>query len=98
MDKAERAFKFLKRKLFCEYLLKLPNLSKPFEVQCDACIDRLGVVLLQDGHPIAYESQRLNNQVKVLGIYKKELLASWKHYLLGTPFVCKKTIKDFVTL
>ncbi len=40
-----------------------------------------------------YESQRFNDQERVLGIYEKELLAaihaleSWKHYLLGTPFV-----------
>ena len=86
-----------------ESLLKFLDLSKPFEVNYDARGDSLGAILLQDGHPIAYESQRLNDQEKVLGIYEKELLAcihalaSWKHYFLGTPLFCKQTIKIFVT-
>ena len=49
--------------------------TKPFEVQCDACGHCLGAVLLQEGHAIAYESRRLNDQEKNLGIYEKELLA-----------------------
>ena len=91
-DKEEEAFQTLKNKLLSESLLKLPDLSKSFEVHCDSCGDSLGVVLLQEGHPIAYESRRLNTHKKILGIYEKELLASihalesWKHYLLGTPF------------
>ena len=52
-------------------LLITPDLMKPFEVQCDACGESLGVVLLQEGHPIAYESRRLNSQEQVLGIYEK---------------------------
>ena len=48
--------------------------------------------MLQERHAIAYESRRLNNHAKKLGIYEKELFAiwhaldSWKHYFLGTPF------------
>ena len=64
MNKEERAFKTLKDKLLSESLLKFFDLSKTFEVHCDACSDSLGAVLLQDGHPIAYESQRLYNQEK----------------------------------
>ena len=55
-NKEERAFQTLKSKLLSESLLNLPDLSKPFEAHCDACGDSLGAVLLQDGHPIAYES------------------------------------------
>ena len=74
-------------------LLIIHDLMKPFEVQCDACGESLGVILFQEGHPIAYESRRLNPQEQVLGFYEKELLAiihalqSWKHYFCGTPFV-----------
>ncbi|MCO5571372.1 hypothetical protein L7F22_025110 [Adiantum nelumboides] len=105
-DKEEKAFKTLKSKLVSESLLKLPDLSKPFEVHCDACGDSLGAVLLQNGHPIAYESRRFNDQERVLGIYEKELLAaihaleSWKHYLLGTPFVLQtdhQSLRYFMT-
>ena len=64
------------------------------------------VGLLQEGHAIAYESRRLNNDEKTLGIYEKELLAVlhalsvWKHYLLGTPFILRmdhQSLKYFMT-
>ena len=63
-------------------------------------------MLLQEGHAIAYKSRRLNNHEKNLGIYEKELLAimhaldSWKHYLLGTPFILRtdhQSLKHFLT-
>ena len=61
MNKEERESQTLKGKLLSESLLNLHDLSKPFEVHCDACGDSLGAVLLQDGHPITYESWRLND-------------------------------------
>ncbi|MCO5601362.1 hypothetical protein L7F22_055482 [Adiantum nelumboides] len=69
------------------------DLSKPFEVHYDASGDYLGAVLLREGHAIAYEICRLHSDEQSLGIYEKELLAimnaldTWKHYLLGTPFI-----------
>ena len=79
---------------------------KPFEVNCDASGECLGAVLLQEGHAIAYESRRFHPQEQVLGIYEKELLAvmhaldSWKHYLLGNPFIIRtdhQSLKYFMT-
>ncbi|RYA46877.1 reverse transcriptase domain-containing protein [Enterobacter cloacae complex sp. GF14B] len=67
--KEKNAFDKLKEKLTSQPVLMLPDLSKPFEVQCDACGDCLGAVLLQEGHAIAYESRRLNTDERVLGIY-----------------------------
>ena len=105
--KEDNAFKTLKEKLMTRPLLIIPDLKKPFEVQCDACGgESLGAVLLQEGHPVAYESRRLNSQERVLGIYEKELLAvilalsTWKHYLLGTPFVLRtdhQSLRYFMT-
>ena len=101
-----QAFVKLKEKLMSQPLLVLPDLKKPFEVYCDASDDSIGVVLSQEGHPTAYESRRLHDQEKNLGIYEKELLAvihaldSWKHYLLGTAFVIHtdhQSIKYFMT-
>ncbi|MCO5603376.1 hypothetical protein L7F22_057526 [Adiantum nelumboides] len=86
-EKRQQAFDTLKQKLMSQPVLALPDLSKPFEVQCDACGDCLGAVLLQEGHVIAYESCRLSSYEQILGIYEKELLAvlhaldSWKHHL-----------------
>ncbi|MCO5568169.1 hypothetical protein L7F22_021865 [Adiantum nelumboides] len=104
--KKQQAFDALKQKLTSQPVLALPDLSKPFEVQCDACGDCLGVVLLQEGHAIANESRRLSSDEQILGIYEKELLAvlyaldSWKHYLLGTPFILRtfhQSLKYFMT-
>ena len=105
-NKVNESFEKLKEKLISQPVLILPDLSKPFEVQCDACGHCLGAVLLQEGHVITYESRRLNEHEKNLGIYEKELLAilhalnTWKHYLLGTPFVLRtdhQSLKYFLT-
>ena len=69
--KENDAFEKLKGKLISEPVLVLPDLSKPFEVQCDACGHSLGAVLLQERHAIAYEIRILNDHEKNLGIYKK---------------------------
>ena len=67
-------------------VLILLGLAKPFEVQCDAFGDSIGAVLMQEGHPVSYESQRLDALEQTLGIYEKELievihvLQTWKHY------------------
>ena len=50
------AFNELKQRFMTRPLLVLPHLSKIFEVHCDACGNSLGVVLSQEGHPMAYES------------------------------------------
>ncbi|MCO5586422.1 hypothetical protein L7F22_040362 [Adiantum nelumboides] len=68
--KRQQAFDTLKQKLISQPVLALPDLSKPFEVQCDACGDCLGAVLLQEGHAIAYESRRLSSDEQILGIYE----------------------------
>ena len=87
-------------------VLVLPNLMKPFEVNCDASGECLGAVLLQEGHAIEYESRCFHPQEQVLGIYEKELLVvmhaldSWKHYLLGNPFIIQmdhQSLKYFMT-
>ena len=58
--KENEAFNELKKRLMSGRLLILPDLKKPFE--CDALGDSLGVVLSQEGHPIAYESCCLKTQ------------------------------------
>ena len=71
----KKTFDTFKEKLMSQRMLTLPNLSKPFEIHCDACGDCLGAILLQDGHANAYESHQLHEQEGALGIYEKELLA-----------------------
>ncbi|MCO5577415.1 hypothetical protein L7F22_031247 [Adiantum nelumboides] len=56
-ERQQQAFKLLKEKLTTEPVLILPDLRKSFQVQCDACGNSIGAVLMQDGHVIAYESR-----------------------------------------
>ena len=50
------------------------DLYTSFDVHCDACGDCIGTALHQDEHVVAYESRRLQNAEKHMGIYEKELL------------------------
>ncbi len=104
--KEHTAFITLKQRLMLQPLLKLPDLEKTFEVHCDASGDSIGAVHSQEVQPIAYESRRLHTEERTLGIYEKELLTvfhvsnSWKHYLLGTPFIIRtdhQSIRYFMT-
>ena len=46
------AFETLKDKLTKAPILAIPNFAKAFEIECDASNIGIGVVLLQEGHPI----------------------------------------------
>jgi hypothetical protein len=65
----------LKDKLTHAPLLQLPDFNKMFELECDARGIRLGGVLLQEGKPVAYFSEKLNGAALKYSTYDKELLA-----------------------
>ena len=70
-------------------MLVQPNITKPFEVYCDASNVGLGFVLMQDGHVIAYASRQLTNSEVNYPTHDLELavvvhaLKIWRHYLFG---------------
>jgi hypothetical protein len=37
----------------------MPDMEKPFSINCDASGQGLGCVLMQDGHMVAYASRQL---------------------------------------
>ncbi|KAK4390469.1 Transposon Tf2-12 polyprotein [Sesamum angolense] len=89
------AFDNLKRAIVTDPVLALLDMSKPFTVETDASDFALGGVLMQDGHPVAFESRKLKDVERRYSVHEKELLAVvhclrlWRHYLLGSPFVVK---------
>ncbi|XP_024310338.1 uncharacterized protein LOC112268650, partial [Brachypodium distachyon] len=89
----EEAFLILKDKLTHAPLLQLPDFNKTFELECDASGIGLGGVLLQDGKPVAYFSEKLSGPSLNYSTYDKELYAlvrtleTWQHYLWPKEFV-----------
>lgn len=68
-------FEKLKSMMTTKPLLALPNFEAEFVVETDACEEGVGVILMQQGKPIAYMSKALSGKNKSLSIYEKEMLA-----------------------
>ncbi|MCO5589453.1 hypothetical protein L7F22_043420 [Adiantum nelumboides] len=66
------AFNYLKEKMTLDPMIVLPNLRKSFVVQCDACGNSIGAVLMQDGRVVAYESRILQGPEKAMQVYTPE--------------------------
>jgi hypothetical protein len=65
----------LKTALTSAPVLSLPDFSKEFVVETDACDTGIGAVLMQQCHPIAYLSKALSKKSQTLSTYEKECLA-----------------------
>lgn len=85
----------LKVAIIKEPVLVLPDFTKLFEVQTDASDFAISGVLMQEGHPIAFESRKLNDAERRYTVHEKEMtvivhcLRTWRHYLLGAHFIIK---------
>ena len=91
-DAQQEAFMLLKDRLTNAPLLQLPNFNKTFELECDASGIGLGGVLLQEGKPVAYFSEKLSGPSLNYSTCDKELYAfvrileTWQHYLWPKEF------------
>ena len=90
---AAKAFNEVKQKMTEAPVMRLPDFTKPFEVESDASGIGIGGVLSQKRHPIAYFSEKLNDAKQKYSTHDKEFYAiirdlwHWRHYLLSLEFV-----------
>jgi hypothetical protein len=89
----EHSFDTLIDKLTQAQLVQLPDFGKTFELKCDASGIGIGGVLLQEGKPIVYFSEKLSGHSLNYSTYDKELYAlvrileTWQYYLWSKEFV-----------
>jgi hypothetical protein len=85
-EECDQAFLTLRKHLT---VLTQPDMSKPFEVFCDASGTGLGCVLMQENRVTAYASRALRTHEKNYPTHHLELAAVahalklWWHYLMG---------------
>jgi len=90
-DKCEQAFQTLRKLLTSAPVLAQPDITRPFNVYCDASGTGLGCVLMQNQRVIAYASRALRRHEENYATHDLELAAVvhalkiWRHYLLGNP-------------
>lgn len=99
-ERAQVAFEALRKAVTIVPALALPDFKKVFLVEADASGFCFGVVLMQEGRPIAFWSQTLEPRAASKSVYEKELMAvglavqKWRHYLLGRHFKVKSDQKN----
>ncbi|WVZ89653.1 LOW QUALITY PROTEIN: hypothetical protein U9M48_036032 [Paspalum notatum var. saurae] len=104
--KCEEAFTSLKKSLTSAPVLAQPDVTKPFDVYCDASGNGLGCVLMQEGRVIAYASRQLRKHEANYATHDLEIAAVvhalkiWRHYLLGNTchiYTDHKSLKYIIT-
>jgi ribonuclease HI len=69
-------------------VLILPDITKKFDIYCDASRQGLGCVLMQDGKVVSYASRQLRKREENYPAHDLELAAVvhalkiWRHYLI----------------
>ena len=104
--KCEKSFEELKKRLVSAPVLTLPTTGREFTVFCDASIQGLGCVLMQEERVVAYASRQLRPHEQNYPVHDLKLAAVvyalklWRHYLYGEKckiFTDHKSLKYFFT-
>lgn len=72
---AHASFEKLKEVMGSCSVLALLDFTQPFVLECDASGEGIGAILMQDHHPIAFESRKLKECERLYSKYDKEMLA-----------------------
>ncbi|KAJ9528513.1 hypothetical protein QJQ45_020524, partial [Haematococcus lacustris] len=103
-DHERHAFYELKAAVANVPMLRLPDHTQPFQVYCDASLQGVGAVLMQDGYPLAYLSKKLSSAEVNYTTGEQEMLAlvtackEWRCYLEGVPFTLFTDHKPLISL
>ena len=93
IEKAEKSFNLLKKKITEKPILVLLDFNKTFQVRCDTSGFSIGAVLSQDNRLFAYFNEKLNEAKIKYSTYDKvfyvviQALKKWRHYLVPREFV-----------
>jgi hypothetical protein len=88
-QECQASFEELKKRLTSSPVLILPDLTKKFDIYCDASRWGLGCVLMQEGQVVCYASHQLRMHEENYPTHDLELdavvhaLKIWGHYLIG---------------
>ncbi|KAJ9509154.1 hypothetical protein QJQ45_001643 [Haematococcus lacustris] len=103
-DHERLAFYELKAAVANVPMLRLLDHTQPFQVYCDASLQGVGAVLMQDGYPLAYLSKKLSSAEVNYTTGEQEMLAlvtackEWRCYLEGVPFTLFTDHKPLISL
>ena len=92
---ATQAFEKLKEEMCKDLILAIPNFKKKDTVECDASRNGIGIVLMQEGRPLAFENWSIKGKNLHKPIYEKEMMAilyelkKWNPYIIGRNFKVK---------
>jgi hypothetical protein len=85
----QASFEELKKRLTSSSVLILLDLTRKFDIYCDASRQGLGCVLMQEGQVVCYASRQLKKHEENYPTHDLELVAVvhalkiWRHYLIG---------------
>jgi hypothetical protein len=92
-NEQDMAFQTLKQALVQALVLALPDFSKVFYIETNACEYGVGAVLIPKGHPMAFVSKALGLILRDISTYEKEYIAilmsneQWRSYLQFGEFI-----------
>jgi RNase H-like domain found in reverse transcriptase/Reverse transcriptase (RNA-dependent DNA polymerase)/Integrase zinc binding domain/Chromo (CHRromatin Organisation MOdifier) domain len=96
-DTHRKAFEQLKYSLANAPVLNAPDFSQQFELWTDASTHGIGSVLMQQGHPVAYESRKLSSAEFNYTTTEQELLAVVHSLKVFRPYLQSKFTTQIFT-